>query len=111
MNERFETLLAQAETGGGTDWISEAELLSFNVYLASRGYGVSRMEVARAGAEGRQSPMDVTYGILPAPIGEDPEHWLNHFDPQRSAAYVRETVQFAKEDGALFDYKVWAERP
>lgn len=111
MNERFETLIVQAETGAGTDWISEAELLSFNKYLASRGYGVSRMEVARAGTEGRQSPMDVFYGVFPAPLGNDPEHWLNHFDPVRSAAYVREQVQYAKDDGALFDYKVWAEQP
>lgn len=111
MNERFETLITQAQTGAGTDWISEAELLSFNTYLASRGYGVSRMEVARTGAQGRQSPMDVFYGILPAPGGDDPEHWLNHFDPQRSAEYVRETVRYAREDGAIFDYKVWAEQP
>ncbi len=111
MNKRFEALIAQAQTGAGTDWISEAELLAFNEYLATRGYGVSRMEVARAGAGGRQVPWDVGYGILPAPIGDDPEHWLNHFDPKRSANYVRETVQYAKEDGALFDYKVWAEQP
>lgn len=111
MNARFEDLIVQSETGKGTEWISQTELLEFNDYLAARGYGVSRMEVSRAGSGGRQLPWDVTYGILPAPIGDDPEHWLNHFDPKRSANYVRKTVQYAKEDGALFDYKVWAEQP
>lgn len=109
MNTRFEDLIEQAQTGAGTEWISEAELLDFNEYLATRGFGISRMEVAQAA--GGTVKRNFGYGILPAPIGDDPEHWLNHFDPQRSAAYVRETVQFAKEDGALFDYKVWAEQP
>lgn len=111
MNDRFEALISQAQTGAGTDWISKPELLSFNEYLASRGYGVSRMEVSRAGATGRQAPEDIGYGILPAPVGDDPEHWLNHFDAMRSANYVREAVRFADADGALFDYKVWAEQP
>lgn len=48
MNERFEDLIAQAQTGRGTETISEAELLEFNEYLATRGFGVSRMEVSRA---------------------------------------------------------------
>jgi len=109
MNQRFEHLIAQAETGGGTEWISEAELLEFNEYLAARGYGVARMEVSRAA--GGTVNRNFGYGVLPAPLGDDPEHWLNHFDPVRSAEYVREQVQYAKEDGALFDYKVWAEQP
>ncbi|MEM6634479.1 MAG: hypothetical protein AAF667_01190 [Pseudomonadota bacterium] len=109
METRFEKLLEQAQSGAGTEWISESELLEFNKYLAAHGYGVARMEVARAacGTVNR----NFSYGVLPAPLGEDPERWLNHFDPVRSAEYVREQVQFANEDGALFDYKVWAEQP
>ena len=72
MNETFETLIAQAQTGDGTVSISKAELLCFKTYLASRGYGVSRMEVARSGAKGRQSPLDMGCGILPATVGDDP---------------------------------------
>lgn len=109
MNARFENLISQAQSGNGTEWISEAELLAFNDYLATRGFGVSRMEAIRA--EGGTVRRNFGYGILPAPLGDEPEHWLNHFDPQRSAEYVRETVRYAKEDGALFDYKVWAEQP
>lgn len=44
MNERFEDFIAQAQTGPGTETISQAELLEFNKYLAMRGFGVSRME-------------------------------------------------------------------
>lgn len=109
MNVRFEDLIVQSETGKGTEWISQTELLEFNDYLAARGYGVSRMEVKRA--EGGSVRRNFSYGILPAPIGDDPEHWLNHFNPKRSANYVRETVQYAKVDGAIFDYKIWAEQP
>lgn len=109
MNERFEYLIAQAQIGGGTEWISEAELLEFNEYLAMRGFGVSRMEVARA--EGGTEPPNHGYGVTPQPFRGDDEHWMHHFDPARSAAYVRRQVQYAKEDGALFDYKVWAEQP
>lgn len=47
-NQRFEDLIAQAQTGRGTETISEAELLEFNAYLAKRGFGVSRMEAYRA---------------------------------------------------------------
>ncbi|UOA28901.1 hypothetical protein [Pseudosulfitobacter sp. DSM 107133] len=109
MNARFEDLIAQAQTGGGTEWISEAELLEFNEYLAMRGFGVSRMEVARA--EGGTVPPNHGYGVTPQPFRGDDEHWMHHFDPVRSAVYVREQVQYAKEDGALFDDKVWAEQP
>jgi hypothetical protein len=109
MNKRLEQLLDQAQTGKGTDWISEQELLEFNEHLAFRGFGVSRMEIKRA--EAGTVPPNFGYGILPQPIGGDAEHWMNHFDPLRSAAFVRETVAFAKADGALFDYKVWAEKP
>lgn len=109
MTERFETLIRQAQTGGGTEWISRAELLEFNEYLAARGFGVSRMEVARA--EGGMVGPNFSYGVLPQPFGGDESHWMNHFDPARSAIYVREQVQYADEDGALFDYKVWAEQP
>lgn len=109
MNARFETLIAQAQTGAGTEWISEAELLEFNEYLAARGFGVSRMEVARA--EGGTVAPNHGYGVTPQPFRGDDEHWMHHFDPVRSAAYVRRQVQYAKEDGALFDYKVWAEQP
>ena len=109
MNNKFKTLLAQAQTGSGADWVSERELLQFNSYLAKNGYGVSRMEVMRA-PHGKVPP-NFGYGILPRPIGPDSEHWMNHFDPQRSAAFVRETVKFAQDDGADFLYKVWAEQP
>lgn len=109
MNARFEELIEQAQSGAGTEWISESELLEFNKYLAVRGYGVSRMEVARA--EGGTEPPNHGYGVTPKPFRGDDEHWLHHFDPERSAAYVRRQVQYAKEDGALFDYKVWAEQP
>ncbi len=109
MAKRFEHLLEQAQTGIGTDWLSERELLDFNEYLAFRGFGVSRMEIKRA--EGGTVPPNFGYEILPQPIGGDDEHWMNHFDPQRSALYVRETVAYAKADGAIFDYKVWAEEP
>ena len=109
MNERFESLITQAETGAGTEWISEAELLEFNDYLAVRGYGIARMEVARA--EGGTVPPNHGYGVTPQPFPGDDDHWMNHFDPARSAAYVREQIQYAKADGALFDYKVWAEQP
>ena len=109
MNEHFEYLIAQARTGGGTDWISEAELLDFNDYLAARGFGVSRMEVARA--EGGTVAPNPGYGVTPQPFPGDDEHWMHHFDPARSAAYIRRQVQYAKEDGAVFDYKVWAEQP
>lgn len=74
-----------------------------------RGFGVSRMEVKRA--EGGTVRPNFGYGILPHPLGGDDEHWMNHFDTRRSAAFVRETVAFAKTDGAVFDYKVWAEEP
>ena len=100
MNQRFEDLILQAQTGGGT------ELLEFNDYLALRGYGVSRMEVAQA--EGGKVDANFSYGVTPQPFPGDDDHWMHHFDPVRSAAYVRENVQFAREDGALFDYKVWA---
>ena len=109
MNERFETLIAQAETGRGTEWLSEAELLEFNDYLAVRGYGISRMEVKQA--EGGEVAPNPGYGVTPQPFRGDDEHWMHHFDPDRSAAYVRRQVQYAREDGALFDYKVWAEQP
>ena len=109
MNERFEYLIAQAQTGAGTEWISEAELLEFNEYLEVRGFGVSRMEVARA--EGGTQPSNFSYGVLPQPLPGDDDHWMHHFDPARSAIYVREQVQYAEADGALFDYKVWAEQP
>jgi hypothetical protein len=109
MNKRFEHLIAQAETGGGTEWISEAELLEFNEYLAARGFGVSRMEVARA--EGGRVRPNHGYGVTPQPFRGDDDHWMHHLDPFRSAAYIREQVQYARTDGALFDYKVWAEQP
>ena len=109
MNERFKKLIAQSQTGGGTEWISEAELLEFNEYLAQRGFGVSRMEVKRA--EGGTVPPNHGYEVAPQPFPGDDDQWMNHFDPVRSAAYVREQVQYAKADGALFDYKVWAEKP
>ena len=109
MNERFETLIVQAETGRGTEWLSEAELLEFNEYLAKRGYGVSRMEVKRA--KGGKVRPNHGYEVSPQPFPGDNEHWMHHFDPDRSAAYVRRQVQYAREDGALFDYKVWAEQP
>lgn len=109
MSKRFEDLILQAQSGGGTEWLSEAELLEFNEYLALRGFGVSRMEVARA--EGGTVPPNFGYGVSPQPFPGDNDHWMHHFDPVRSAAYVRENVQFAREDGALFDYKVWAETP
>ena len=109
MNARFEKLIGQSETGSGTEWLSEAELLEFNEYLAVRGYGVSRMEVKRA-VDGKVPP-NHGYGVTPQPFRGDDEHWMHHFDPVRSAAYVRRLVQYAKEDEALFDYKVWAEQP
>ncbi|NVO54321.1 hypothetical protein HW561_00770 [Rhodobacteraceae bacterium B1Z28] len=109
MTIRFEQLLTQAQTGRGADWISEAELLEFNEFLQARGFGVARMEVKRA--KGGQVAPNFGYGILPAPMADDREHWLNHFDPTRSASYVREIVRYAKADGAQFDNKVWAERP
>lgn len=109
MNERFENLIAQSQTGRGAEWISEAELLEFNEYLAERGFGVSRMEVKRA--EGGKVAPNHGYGVTPQPFPGDDKHWMHHFDPVRSAAYVRESVQYAKADGALFDYKVWAEEP
>ena len=109
MNEHFEHLIAQAQTGAGTKWLSEAELLEFNDYLAARGFGVSRMEVARA--KGGTKPPNFGYGVTPQPFPGDDEHWMHHLDPVRSAAYVRRQVQYAKEDGALLDYKVWAEQP
>lgn len=109
MNQRFEELILQSETGVGTEWLSEAELLEFNEYLAMRGYGVSRMEVKRA----KHAVVRPNHGyeVSPQPFPGDDEHWMHHFDPVRSAAYVRRAVQAAKEDGALFDYKVWAETP
>lgn len=109
MNKRFEELLAQAQTGRGTDTISEAELLEFNNYLATQGFGVSRMEVYRA--EGGTVSPNHGYEVSPQPFPGDDEHWMHHLDPARSAAYVRRQVQYAKEDGALFDYRVWAEQP
>ncbi len=109
MNERFEYLIDQAQTGAGTDWLSEAELLEFNEYLAERGFGVSRMEVKRA--KGGTVRPNHGYGVTPQPFPGDDDHWMHHFDPARSAIYVREQVQYAKADGALFDYKVWAEQP
>lgn len=109
MNERFENLITQAQTGRGTEWISEAELLDFNDYLAARGFGVSRMEVKRA--EGGTVRPNHGYGVTPQPFPGDDNHWMHHFDPARSAAYVRKTVEYAKADGAKFDYKVWAEDP
>jgi hypothetical protein len=109
MNERFEYLIVQAQTGAGTEWISEAELLEFNDYLVERGFGVSRMEVKRA--KGGTVRPNHGYGVSPQPFSGDDEHWMHHFDPARSAIYVREQVQYAKADGALFDYKVWAEQP
>lgn len=109
MNQRLGKLIEQAQTGGGAEWLSEAELLEFNEYLALRGFGVSRMEIARA--EGGTQPPNFGYCVLPQPLGGDDEHWMHHFDPVRSAAYVRRLVQYAREDGALFDYKVWAEQP
>ncbi len=109
MNKRFEHLITQAQTGVGTEWLSEAELLEFNLCLAVRGFGVSRMEVARA--KGGTKPPNFGYGVLPQPLRGDDEHWMHHFDPVRSATYVRGQVQYTQEDGALFDYKVWAEQP
>jgi hypothetical protein len=109
MNERFEDLLAQAQTGRGTEPISESELLEFNEYLAIRGFGVSRMEVYRA--KGGTVAPNHGYEVAPQPFPGDDEHWMHHFDPARSAAYIRRQVQYAKEDGALFDYRVWAEQP
>ena len=109
MIKRFEALILQAQTGVGTEWLSEIELLEFNEYLAKRGYGVSRMEVKRA--EGGTVGANFGYGVTPQPFPGDDEHWMHHFDPVRSAAYVRRAVQAAKEDGALFDYKVWTEKP
>ncbi|NVO54697.1 hypothetical protein HW561_02695 [Rhodobacteraceae bacterium B1Z28] len=109
MTTRFEQLLVQAQTGRGADWISQAEILEFNEFIEARGFGVARMEVKRA--KGGTVRRSLFYGILPAPIGDDPEHWLNHFDPVRSAAYVREAVQYVRAGGALFDHKLWAEQP
>ncbi|HCE70630.1 hypothetical protein KQ247_17370 [Ruegeria pomeroyi] len=109
MITRFEELIEQAQSGAGTEWISESELLEFNKYLAAHGYGVARMEVARAA--GGTVNRNFSYGVLPQPLPGDDDHWMNHFDPARSAAYVRAQVQYAKADGALFDYKVWAEQP
>lgn len=109
MNKRFEQLIRQSETGSGTEWLAEAELLEFNEYLATRGYGISRMEVKQA--EGGTQPPNFGYEVSPQPFPDNDEHWMHHFDPARSAAYVRRQVQYAKEDGALFDYKVWAEQP
>jgi hypothetical protein len=109
MKERFENLIEQAQTGGGTKLLSEAELLEFNEYLAERGFGVSRMEVKRA-KDGSVRP-NHGYEVSPQPFPDDDDHWMHHLDPYRSAAYVREAVQYARDDGALFDYKVWAEQP
>ncbi|MDO5622125.1 MAG: hypothetical protein Q4G24_11725 [Paracoccus sp. (in: a-proteobacteria)] len=109
MSERFEKLLEQAQTGAGTEWISEAELLEFNEFMARRGFGVSRMEVMRA--KGGKVRPNHGYGVTPQPFKGDTEHWMHHFDPIRSAAYIREQVDYARKDGALFDYKVWAEDP
>lgn len=109
MTERFEALIAKAQTGEGTEWVSKAELLEFNKYLAERGFGISRMEVARA--EGGTVAPNPGYGVSPQPFRGDDEHWMHHFDPARSAAYVRRQVQYAEDDGALFDYKIWAEQP
>ncbi|MFI0396944.1 hypothetical protein [Paracoccus jiaweipingae] len=109
MAERFEHLLEQAQTGLGTDWLSERELLAFNEYLTFRGFGVSRMEITCA--EGGTVPSNFGYSILPQAIDNDDEHWMNHFNPWRSTLYVRETVAYARAGGAIFDYKVWAEQP
>lgn len=109
MNKRFEGLIVQAQTGRGTEVISEAELLEFNEYLAMRGFGVSRMEGYRA--EGSTVGPNHGYNVSPQPFPGDDEHWMHHFDPVRSAAYVRRLVRYAKEDGALLDYRVWAEQP
>lgn len=109
MNERFEDLIAQAQTGRGTETISQAELLEFNEYLAMRGFGVSRMEGYRA--EGSTVGPNHGYNVSPQPFPGDDEHWMHHFDPVRSAAYVRRLVRYANEDGALLDYRVWAEQP
>ncbi len=104
---RFEELIEQAQTGAGTVWISESELLEFNDYLAMRGFGVSRMEVKQV-ERGTVAP-NHGYCVTPQPFEGDDEHWMNHFDPKRSADYIRKQVQYARADGALFDYKVWAE--
>jgi hypothetical protein len=82
MNARFEDLITQAQSGAGTEWISEVELLEFNEYLAKRGFGVSRMEVARA--EGGTVPPNHGYGVTPQPFRGDDDHWMNHFEPALS---------------------------
>lgn len=109
MNARFEALIVLAQTGKGTEWLSEAELLVFNDYLATRGFGVSRMEIAQA--EGGKRRPNHSYGVTPTRFPGDDDHWMHHFDPARSAIYIRKQVQFAINDGALFDDKVWAEQP
>ncbi len=106
METKFDALLKQVETGRGSDWLDVSDLLQFCEVILAKNYGVARMEVIQA-PEGTVGP-NFSYEIYGL---DGDEAWINHRDPKRSIDLVREKVKWAKEDGAVFLYKVWIGEP
>ncbi len=107
MNQKFEEMLRQLETGAFVRVEPSSEFLKFNEFLAEAGYSVARLEVVKM--SGERTGRCFEYDFLANPGYE--EEWHIFLDPQRSAANIRDIVRRALSAGGEYRFLVWAEKP
>lgn len=101
----LESVIAQAVTARGIQYVKPGVLKNLIPILKARGYWVTRLEASEV--RGQREIANLEFSI----IGLDgTENWESHGDVARHTRLVYRTIEEAKASGLPIEFRVWIEK-